>query len=109
MFLNKAIVCGNLTRDPEVRYLPTTGAAVTSLSIATNRVWTDDAGERHEDADFHNVVIFGRQAETSAEYLKKGQMVLVEGRATDPQLGRRGRHKTVPHGDCRTARAVWSA
>ena len=80
MYLNKAIICGNLTRDPELRYLPNTDTPVASLSVATNRMWTDQHGERQEAAEFHNVVIFGKQAESSAEYLKKGQSVLVEGR-----------------------------
>ena len=80
MFMNKAIICGNLTRDPELRYIPTTGAPVASFSVATNRVWTNGNGEKQEDAEFHNVVVFGRVAESSAEFLKKGQVVLVEGR-----------------------------
>ena len=79
MYLNKAILYGNLTRDPEVRSLPS-GIQVTSFSIATNRVWKDKNGAKQESADFHNIVVFGRQAETAAQYLKKGQGVFVEGR-----------------------------
>ncbi len=79
MYLNKALVIGRLTRDPELRSLPS-GIQVTSFSIATNRVWKDKDGAKQESADFHNIVVFGRQAETSAQYLKKGSMVLVEGR-----------------------------
>ncbi len=79
MYLNKAIIIGNLTRDPELKALPS-GMQVTSLSIATNRVWKDKSGAKQEASDFHNVVVFGRQAETSAQYLKKGQQVMVEGR-----------------------------
>jgi single-strand DNA-binding protein len=79
MYLNKAIIVGNLTRDPELRALPS-GMQVASLSLATNRVWKDKNGARQESSDFHNVVVFGRQAETSAQYLKKGQQVMVEGR-----------------------------
>lgn len=78
MYLNKAIIIGNLTRDPELKSLPS-GMKVTSFSIATNRVWMKD-GAKQESAEFHNIVVFGRQAETSAQYLKKGQQVLVEGR-----------------------------
>lgn len=78
MYLNKAIIIGNLTRDPEVKSLPS-GVKVTSFSIATNRVWMKD-GVKQESADFHNVVVFGRQAETSGQYLKKGSQALVEGR-----------------------------
>jgi len=79
MYLNKAIIIGNLTRDPELKALPS-GGQVTSLSLATNRVWKDKAGAKQEAVDFHNVVVFGRQAETSAQYLKKGQQVMIEGR-----------------------------
>lgn len=79
MYVNKAIVIGNLTRDPEQRALPS-GIAVTSFSVATNRVYKDRDGNRQESADYHNIVVFGRQAETSAQYLKKGQSVFVEGR-----------------------------
>lgn len=79
MYLNKAIIIGNLTRDPELKALPS-GIQVTSLSLATNRVWKDKAGAKQEASDFHNVVVFGRQAETSAQYLKKGQQVMIEGR-----------------------------
>lgn len=79
MYLNKAIIIGNLTRDPELRALPS-GIQVASMSVATNRVWKDKNGARQESTDYHNVVVFGRQAETSAQYLKKGASVLVEGR-----------------------------
>jgi single-strand DNA-binding protein len=79
MYLNKAIIIGNLTRDPEMKALPS-GMSVTSFSVATNRVWKDKSGAKQEAADYHNVVVFGRQAETSAQYLKKGSNVLVEGR-----------------------------
>jgi single-strand DNA-binding protein len=79
MYLNKAIVIGNLTRDPELRSLPT-GVKVCSFSLATNRVWKDANGARQESTDYHNVVVFGRQAETVAQYMKKGSSMLVEGR-----------------------------
>lgn len=79
MYLNKAILIGNLTRDPELRSLPS-GIQVASFSVATNRVWKDKNGAKQESADFHNIVVFGRQAETTAQYLKKGSSVLVEGR-----------------------------
>jgi single-strand DNA-binding protein len=79
MYLNKALIIGNLTRDPELKSLPS-GIQVTSLSLATNRVWKDKNGAKQEASDFHNVVVFGRQAETSAQYLKKGQQVYIEGR-----------------------------
>ena len=79
MYLNKAIIIGNLTRDPELRSLPS-GVKVCSFSLATNRVWKDKNGARQESADYHNVVVFGRQAETVAQYMKKGSSILVEGR-----------------------------
>jgi single-strand DNA-binding protein len=79
MYLNKAILIGNLTRDPELRSLPS-GIKVCSFSLATNRVWKDKNGVRQESADYHNVVVFGRQAETVAQYMKKGSSILVEGR-----------------------------
>lgn len=73
------MVIGNLTRDPELRSLPS-GIKVTTMSVATNRVWKDQSGQRKEQTDYHNVVVFGRQAETAAQFLKKGSQVLVEGR-----------------------------
>ncbi len=79
MYLNKAIVIGNLTRDPELRSLPS-GIKVCTFSLATNRVWKDKNGARQESADYHNIVVFGRQAETVAQYMKKGNSMLVEGR-----------------------------
>jgi single-strand DNA-binding protein len=79
MYLNKVYLIGNLTRDPELRSLPT-GNKVCSFSIATNRVWKDANGAKQESAEYHNIVVFGRQAETSSQYLKKGQQVMVEGR-----------------------------
>ncbi len=81
MYLNKAIIIGNLTRDPELKSLPS-GNAVTTFSLATNRVWKDKEGNKQEGADYHNIVIFGRQAENVAQYLKKGSSALVEGRLT---------------------------
>ena len=79
MYINKAILYGNLTRDPEIRALPS-GIQVSSFGIATNRVFKDKNGAKQEQTDFHNIVVFGRQAETAAQYLKKGQGVFVEGR-----------------------------
>jgi single-strand DNA-binding protein len=79
MYLNKAIIIGNLTRDPELKSLPS-GIQVTSFSVATNRVWKDRDGKKQESADYHNIVVFGKQAETTNQYLKKGSNVLVEGR-----------------------------
>lgn len=79
MYLNKAMIYGNLTRDPELKALPS-GIQVCSMSIATNRVYNDRDGKRQELTDYHNVVVFGKQAENSAKYLAKGNGVYVEGR-----------------------------
>ena len=79
MYLNKAIIYGNLTRDPELRAIPT-GSKVATFSVATNRVWKDKSGARQEAVDYHNVVVFGRQAETVSQYLKKGSSAMIEGR-----------------------------
>lgn len=79
MYINKAMVYGNLTRDPEMRALPS-GQQVCSFGIATNYTYKDKDGKKVEKSDFHNIVVFGRQAETSAQYLKKGASAFVEGR-----------------------------
>lgn len=79
MYLNKAFIIGNLTRDPEMRSLPS-GIAVTNFSLATNRRYKDKDGGWQESTDYHNIVVFGRQAETVNQYLNKGSMALVEGR-----------------------------
>lgn len=79
MYINKAMLYGNLTRDPELRALPS-GGQVASFSVATNRVFKKQDGSRQEATEYHNVVVFGRQAETVSQYLKKGSAVYVEGR-----------------------------
>ena len=79
MYLNKAMIYGNLTRDPEMKALPS-GMNVTTFSLATNRVYNDRDGKRQESTDYHNIVVFGRQAETVNQYLKKGSGAYVEGR-----------------------------
>ena len=76
---NKVLIMGNLTRDPELRYLPN-GTAVTSFTIASNRTYTLQTGEKKEEVAFIRVVVWGRRAETSAEYLNKGSSAFVEGR-----------------------------
>lgn len=79
MYLNKAMVYGNLTRDPEMKALPS-GQNVTSMSVATNRTWNDKDGKKQEEVGYHNVVVFGKTAENCAKYLTKGAGVYVEGR-----------------------------
>ena len=77
--LNKVILIGNLGQDPEARFTPQ-GTAVCNLSIATNESWKDQNGEMQDRTEWHRVVMYGRMAETATEYMKKGQMVYVEGR-----------------------------
>ena len=77
--LNKVMLIGNLTRDPEMRYTPQ-GTAVCTFGVATNRSWTTDTGEKKEDVEFHNVVAWNKLAEICAQLLKKGRKVYVEGR-----------------------------
>jgi single-strand DNA-binding protein len=79
MYLNKAFIIGNLTRDPELKALPS-GTKVASFSLATNRVYKDKEGKRVENVDYHNIVVFARLGELSAQYLKKGSQAFVEGR-----------------------------
>lgn len=77
--LNKVFLMGNLTRDPELRYVPS-GAAVANFSIAVNRTYKDNAGEKKEEVSFIRVVVWGKMAEVCGEYLAKGRPVMVEGR-----------------------------
>jgi single-strand DNA-binding protein len=77
--LNKVMLIGNLTRDPEMRYTPQ-GAAVCTFGVATNRSWNTDAGEKKEDVEFHNIVAWNKLAEICSQLLKKGRKVYVEGR-----------------------------
>ena len=77
--LNKVLLIGNLTRPPELRYTPS-GTAVADLRLAVNRNYTTQSGEKREEACFLTVVVWGKQAESSAEYLDKGSPVMIEGR-----------------------------
>ncbi len=77
--LNKVQLIGNLTRDPELKYTPQ-GTAVCTFSIATNRQWTTESGEKKDEADFHRIVSWSKLAEICAQLLKKGRKVYVEGR-----------------------------
>ena len=78
MSVNKAILIGNLGKDPEVRFT-STGRAVGRFPIATSEVWTDAEGNRQERTEWHNIVVWGKQAETCGQYLAKGRQVFVEG------------------------------
>lgn len=77
--LNKVMLIGNLTRDPEMRYTPQ-GTAVCTFGLATNRQWTTESGEKKEDAEFHNLVAWNKLAEICTQLLKKGRKIYVEGR-----------------------------
>jgi single-strand DNA-binding protein len=79
MYLNKALLYGNLTRDPEVRALPS-GQQVATFGLATNRTFRNKEGQQQEQTEFHNIVAFGRTAEVMGQYLKKGRPVFIEGR-----------------------------
>ena len=81
MYINKAIVVGNLTRDPELKSLPS-GQKVCSFSVATNRTWKDANGAKQEAVDYHNIACFGKTAEIVAQWMKKGSQIYVEGRMT---------------------------
>ncbi|MFA6458787.1 MAG: single-stranded DNA-binding protein [Candidatus Paceibacterota bacterium] len=79
MYLNKAMIIGNLTRDPELKALPS-GIKVCNFSLATNRYFKDKDGNKQEAVEYHNIVAFSKLAELSGQYLKKGQNVFIEGR-----------------------------
>lgn len=79
MYLNKALLYGNLTRDPELKALPS-GQQVASFGIATNRSYRNKEGVQQEQTEYHNIVAFGRTAEVMGQYLKKGRPVFIEGR-----------------------------
>lgn len=81
MYINKAIIVGNLTRDPELKSLPS-GQKVCSFSVATNRTWKDANGAKQEAVDYHNIACFGKQADIVATWMKKGSQIYVEGRLT---------------------------
>ncbi len=77
--LNRATIIGNLTREPEVRQIPS-GQSVCSFAVATNRSWASADGQKQEASEFHNIVAWGKLAEICAQYLNKGRKVYIEGR-----------------------------
>src|SRR4029079_19360335 len=88
--VNKVILVGNLGRDAELRYTPG-GAAVSKFSLATTEVWNDKGGQRQERTEWHNIDLWGKQAESLSEYLVKGKQVYVEGRLqTDEYTDKEG-------------------
>ena len=91
--VNKVILVGNLGRDAEVRYTPG-GAAVSRFSIATTEVWNDKSGQRQERTEWHNIDLWGKQAESLSEYLVKGKQVYIEGRLqTDEYTDKEGQKR----------------
>ena len=99
MYINKVMLFGNLTRDPEVRALPS-GSNVCSFSLATNRVYKKPDGQKQEEVQFHNIVVFGRTADICAQYLKKGSSAYIEGRIQtrswdSPEKGKQYRTEIV--------------
>jgi single-strand DNA-binding protein len=80
MNLNKVIIVGRLTQDPEKRSLPDSGMSVASFSVATNSYFKNKSGEKQERTEFHNIVMFGNLADIASQYLKKGSLALFEGR-----------------------------
>lgn len=79
MNLNRAMIIGNLTRDPELRTTPS-GQSVCNFSVATSYQWTDQAGQKQEKVEYHNIVAWGKLADICSQYLGKGRKVYVEGR-----------------------------
>lgn len=77
--LNRATILGNVTRDPELKQIPS-GQSVCSFGVATNRAWTDAAGQKQEQVEFHNIVAWGKLADICGQYVTKGKKVYVEGR-----------------------------
>lgn len=90
MNINKVIVVGYVTRSPEMRFANNNARAVATFGIATNRTWTNQAGEQQEEVEFHNCVAFDRTAEIAGEYLKKGALAGVEGRLQTSKYERDG-------------------
>jgi single-strand DNA-binding protein len=79
MDLNRTTIIGRLTRDPEVRSIPS-GKSVCTITVATGRVWTDQAGQKQKESEFHSVVLWGKLAEIAGQYMRKGARVYMEGR-----------------------------
>ena len=79
MYLNKVMIVGNLTKDPELKQLPS-GSSVANFSVATNRTWKDSNGTKQEEVEYHNIVVFGKMADTVAQYMRKGSQLMIEGR-----------------------------
>ena len=92
MYLNKVILIGNLTRDPELKAIPS-GTKVATFGLATNRTYKDKDGKKQDSTEFHNIVVFARVAELVAQYLKKGSQTYVEGRLQTRSWDQNGEKK----------------
>lgn len=79
MYINKAFIYGNITKDVELKTLPSSGQSVVNFSIATNKTWKDKSGEKQEQSEFHNIVVYGKTAELISQYCKKGDSIYIEG------------------------------
>lgn len=90
--LNKAQVIGNLTRDPELKKTPG-GQSVCTVGVATNRYWTDSSGQKKDEAEYHNIVVWGKLAEICGQYLRKGMKVFFDGRLQTRNWEDEGGHK----------------
>ncbi len=98
--VNKVILVGNLGRDAELRYTPS-GAAVSKFSLATTEQWNDKSGNRQERTEWHNIDLWGKQAETLTEYLRKGKQVYIEGRLqTDEYTDKEGNKRKTTRVRC---------
>ena len=104
--LNKVLLIGNLTRDPELRYIPS-GSAVTSFTLAVNRVYKLQTGEKKEETSFIRVVVWGRMAEVCSEYLTKGAPVFCRRTASVEKLGRARRAEAQRRRSDRDERAIF--
>lgn len=91
--LNKVQLIGNLTRDVEMRYMPS-GDGIASFCVATSRRWKDKSGQKQEESEFHNITIFGGLAKVCGEYLKKGSKVYIEGRIKTEKWEKDGEQKS---------------
>ncbi len=92
MYLNKVFIIGNLTRDPELKSLPS-GMQVATFSLATNRVYRDRDGNKQEQTEYHNIVAFGKTGELCAQFLRRGGSALVEGRLQTRSWEQEGQKK----------------
>ena len=97
--VNRVTLLGNLGADPDVKKTAG-GQSMTLFNLATSNAWTNKEGQRQEHTEWHRIVVWGKLAETCAEYLSKGRKVYIEGRSANPFLGRRQKSKTLCDRNC---------